>query len=389
MKIEILQEELNNFAAGGLLRRCRRVEAVENGRICIDGRWLVHLASNSYLGLIHHPRMIATSKEALDRFGTGAGSARLIGGTFSLHEQLEEKLAEFKQAEAALLFPTGYMANLGIIPSLVGPGDLVIGDHLNHASLIDACRLSRAAFRVYPHRDVEQLESALKNRSGRYRRILIVTEGVFSMEGDIAPLPAIVEIARRYGADLLVDDAHATGVLGPSGRGTLEHFGISPDGILQMGTLSKALGSLGGYMAGPRVVVEFLQNKARPFIYTTALPPASTAAALEAVQIIQEEPVWRARLWSNVQRWVSGLAHQSGMRLVSDESPIVPIHIGDTQETMQKAQALFDRGVYAPGIRPPTVPAGSARIRTSITAAHSESDLEAALVAVGQVWSAA
>ncbi len=379
-----LQRELEEVEARGLRRAWKRVEEVEGGRVLIEGRWRIHLASNNYLGLSLHPRVIAAARDALERFGTGAGSARLIAGTFAVHEALEEKIAVFKQAEASLLFPTGYMANLGIVSTLVGPGDLILSDHLNHASLIDACRLSRALLRVYPHKDLERLERALKHRAGKFRRVLILTEGLFSMDGDIAPLPGILELARHHGAWLLIDEAHATGVLGGKGRGSLEHFGISSAGssgeapILQMGTLSKALGSLGGFLAGPRVVIELLKNKARPFIYATALPPASAAAALEALRVVEEEPIWRDRLWQNVRRWIAGL-RELGLDLVSEESPIVSVRIGGNQETMKTAQALLEAGIYAPGIRPPTVPAGSARIRTSLTALHTEQDLEEAI----------
>ncbi len=378
---EELEGELQVLKEEGLYRSWRRVEAVEGARIRIDGRWFLHMASNNYLGLTQHPKVVTAAKEAIDRYGTGAGSARLIGGTFSLHEQLEARLAQFKQSEAALLFPTGYMANLGIIPTLVGPGDLVIGDRFNHASLIDACRLSGATFRVYPHKETEALRRALRSRQGRYRRVLVVTESLFSMDGDLAPLPEILEISRRYGAWLLVDDAHATGVLGAQGRGGLEHFGISPqEGILQMGTLSKALGSMGGFIAGPRVVIDYLRNKARSFIYTTALAPASAAAALAALSVLQEEKGWQARLWENAKRWISRL-HELGCELISKESQIVPIRVDSSQVATELAQALFDAGVFAPGIRPPTVPAGSARIRTSVTALHTEEDLSVALEA--------
>ena len=373
-----LREELDELDQQGLRRSCRRVEAVEGGRIRVDGRWLIHLASNNYLGLTQHPRVITAAQEALARYGTGAGSARLIGGTFPPHEELETELARFKQAEDCLLFSTGYMANIGIITALVGQGDLVLGDRLNHASLIDASRLSGAAFRVYPHADADRLEEALQQRRNHYRRVLVVTEGVFSMDGDLAPLPAIVETARRHDAWLLVDEAHSSGVFGPTGRGALEHFGISTEGILQMGTLSKALGSVGGFLAGPRVVVELLRNKARSFIYTTALPPHCAAAALEALRVIKEEPMRRDRLWEHVRRWSSGLM-QLGCELVSHASPIIPIRIGSKRQTMELAQALFEAGVYAPGIRPPTVPEGSERIRTSVTAAHTEEDLNFAL----------
>lgn len=380
-----VQEELDALAVQGLYRSWRRVEAMDGGRIRVDGRWLVHLASNSYLGFHQHPRVILAAKEALDQYGSGAGSARLIGGTNPLHEELEEAIASFKQAEAALLFPTGYMANLGVITALVGLEDLVIGDHLNHASLVDACRLSRAAFRVYPHRDVERLNTALRERHKKFRRKLVVTEGIFSMDGDVAPLPEIVEVARRYGAWLLIDDAHATGVLGANGRGSLEHFGLSSDGILQMGTLSKALGSLGGFLAGPRVVIELLKNKARSFIYTTALPAASCAAAKTALSLIQQEPVWRSRLWKNVKRWSAAL-RESELKGVSGESPIVPIHVGRADEAIRLSRILFEAGIYAPGVRPPTVPVGSARIRTSVTALHNEEDLDTALDAVKAVF---
>lgn len=386
MSFELLQQELDELTAQGLYRSWKRIDAIDGARIRIDGRWLIHLASNDYLGLTQHPKVISAAKEAIDRFGTGAGSARLIGGTFSPHEQLEEAIARFKEIEACLLFPSGYMANLGIIPTLVGPGDLLIGDRSNHASLIDACRLSGATFRVYPHKEAEALRRALRSRQGRYRRILVVTESLFSMDGDLAPLPEILEISRRYGAWLLVDDAHATGVLGAQGRGGLEHFGISPqEGILQMGTLSKALGSVGGFVAGPKVVIDYLRNKARSFIYTTALGPASAAAALAALSVLQEEKSWATRLWENTKRWISRL-HELGCELISRESQIVPIRVGSSQAATELAQALFEAGVFAPGIRPPTVPSGSPRIRTSVTALHTEEDLHRAIEAFKKVY---
>lgn len=383
---EEIQSELDELESQGLRRQCRVVEAVEGGKIRVDGRWLIHLSSNNYLGLTQHPRVIAAAQEASSRYGTGSGSARLIGGTFPPHEALEQELARFKQAEDCLLFSTGYMANLGIVTALAGPGDLVIGDRLNHASLIDACRLSGAELRVYPHGDAARLEQALKERRARYRRVLVMTEGLFSMDGDLPPLAQIAEAARKYDAWLLVDDAHATGVTGKTGRGSLEHFGISPEGILQMGTLSKALGSLGGYLAGPKPVVELLRNRARSFIYTTALPPSCAAAALEALKVIREEPAWRQRLWDNVRHWTGGL-RRLGLDLISDSTPIVPVRVGPNAETMALAKALFDAGVYAPGIRPPTVPEGEARIRTSLTALHTTEELDQALNCFQNVYS--
>lgn len=374
--------ELEDLETQGLRRSCRKIEAVEGGRIRMDGRWLVHLGSNNYLGLTMHPEVVAAAQEAAGRWGTGSGSARLIGGTFAPHAELEEALARFKQAEAALLFSTGYMANLGVITALVGRGDLVVCDRLAHASLVDGCRLSGADLRVYPHADPAGLDEALRGRRGRYRRLLVVTEGVFSMDGDIAPAPELLEMARRHDGWFLLDDAHGTGVLGENGRGTLEHFGMRTEEVVQAGTLSKALGSLGGYVAGPRAVIETLVNRARSFIYTTAPSPADAAAALAALRVVQREPERRRRLWANTRRWTEGL-RRAGWGLVANMSPIVPVRVGPNRETMTLSRALLERGVYAPGIRPPTVPAGSARIRTSITAQHTEEDLEQALQAFG------
>lgn len=375
---ETLQQELDELEAQGLRRSCRQVEAVEGARIRMDGRWLIHLSSNGYLGLARHPAVVAAAEEAAARYGTGSGSARLIGGNLPPHEELERELARFKQAEDCLLFSTGYMASLGIITALTGPEDLVVGDRLNHASLIDACRLSGAALRVYPHSDADRLEEVLKERRGRYRRAMVVTEGVFSMDGDLPPLPRIAEITRRHDAWLLVDDAHGTGVFGEQGRGSLEHFGMETKEILQMGTLSKALGSQGGYLAGPRAAVELLRNRARSFIYTTAPAPACSAAALAALQVVRREPDLRRRLWENVRRWTSGL-EGLGWDLISKTSPIVPVRVGGNRETMALAKALEEAGLYAPAIRPPTVPEGSARIRTSLTSLHTAGDLDEAL----------
>lgn len=377
MWFDELQRELNELERQGLKRSCRRVEAVEGGRIRVDGRWLVHLGSNNYLGLTTHPEVIAAAQEAAGRHGTGSGSARLIGGTFAVHEELEEELARFKQAEAALLFSTGYMASIGVITALAGRGDLAVCDRLAHASLVDGCRLSGADLRVYPHADAEQLDDILRERRGRYRRLLVVTEGVFSMDGDAAPLPEIAEVTRRHGGWLLLDDAHGTGVLGENGRGTLEHFGMPAEGILQVGTLSKALGSLGGYVAGPRAVVETLVNRARSFIYTTAPPPADAAAALAALRVLRREPALRRCLWENTRRWALGL-RRAGWAILPEQSAIVPVRTGSVRRTLAAARGLLERGVYAPGIRPPTVPAGSARIRTSVTALHTEEEMEEA-----------
>lgn len=380
MRYDVLQQELDELAKQGLYRSWRRVDAVDGARIRMDGRWLIHMSSNSYLGLHQHPEVVAQAQEALSRYGSGAGSARLLGGTSDLHEELEAELASFKQAEGSIVFPTGYMANLGIVTSLVGPKDLVLSDRLNHASIIDACRASGATFRVYPHKDVERLEEILQRRRGKFRRVLVLTEGLFSMDGDIAPLDRMLKITRRHEAWLLVDDAHATGVLGDNGRGSLEHFKIPIDGILQMGTLSKALGSMGGFLAGPKVVIEWIKNKARSFIFTTALPPACAAGSLAALRLLQKDPSLRSRLRKNMGIWIAGLT-QAGYTLLSKESQIVPIAVGEIEETLALSEALFEAGLYAPAIRPPTVPYRSCRIRTSLTSLHTEEDLKMALEA--------
>lgn len=382
---EAARAELEEIARLDLRRVCRRVEAVAPGRIRVDGRWLLHLASNDYLGLAQHPRLKEAAAEALARFGTGAGSARLIGGTSSLHEALEEALARFKGAEAALLFSTGYQANLGVITALAGPGDLVVGDRLNHASLIDACRLSGAAFRVYPHLDAARLREILRVRRGKYRRTWVVTEGVFSMDGDVAPLAGILEAARAFEAGVVVDDAHGTGVLGAGGRGTADHLGVRAGEVIQVGTLSKALGGVGGFVAASRPVVELLKSKARAFIYTTAPPAAVAAAGLEALRVLEVEPERLARLRQNALAWRGRL---SGLPFAAPfgEGPIVPVRVGESRRAMELSDALFEAGVYAPGIRPPTVPEGEARVRTSVTASHAPADLEEAFAALSAAF---
>ena len=374
-----LHEELAQLREQGLYRELRRVEATDGPHLTMDGRSYLNLASNNYLGLTRHPRVLAAAAAALQEYGAGTGASRLISGHLRVHEELERTLAAFKQTEAAIVFPTGYMANLGVIASLVGPGDLILTDRLCHASLIDACRLSRAKLWVYPHLDLERAEALLKRRR-RVRRTLVVTESVFSMDGDLAPLPHFLNLCRAYDAWLLVDDAHGTGVLGATGRGALEHFGMTPqEGLIQMGTLSKALGSLGGFIAGSETLIDYLYNKARSFIYTTGLAPAAAAAAQAAIRIVQEEPQRRQALWDRVTQWTEGLT-RVGLPLVSRGTPIVPILLGDTDRTMAVARALQAAGIYAPGIRPPTVPKGQARIRTTVMATHVAHELDEAVI---------
>ncbi|RJX35251.1 MAG: 8-amino-7-oxononanoate synthase [Desulfarculus sp.] len=349
-----------------------------NGRwVSVQGRRCLLLASNDYLGLSSHPRLAEAALEATLTCGTGAGASRLISGTLELHLRLEEAIARFKEAEAALLFPTGYMANLGVLSSLAGPGDLIVSDQLNHASLIDACRLSRAQVRVYPHGDVAAAEGLLAQGPDDGLRLL-VSDGVFSMDGDLAPLPGLLAAARRQGALLVIDDAHGTGVWGARGRGSLEHCGLKPTPeTVMIGTFSKALGGLGGFAAGAREVIQSLVNGARSFIFTTAPPPAQVAVALAALGLVDDEPQRRDKLHC-LAALLRGLLIEQGLTLLSESGPIVPVLVGPADRALALAQALWQQGVFAPAIRPPTVPQGSSRLRLAVSAAHEEEDMHLA-----------
>ena len=341
-----------------------------------DGRRLINFSSNDYLGLSQHPQVIGAARAALERYGAGGRSSRLIAGSLDLHRELEEKLAKFKHAEAALVFPAGFMANLGVIASVCGPGDAVIMDRLDHASLIDAARLSRARLFVYDHASPESLERVLR-RAKSYDKRLVVTDALFSMDGDFAPLPQLLEVCEREGAWLMIDDAHATGVFGGRGIGMAEHFGLLGRIPIVMGTLSKALGSQGGFVCGSKDLIDFLVNRARSFIYTTAIAPASAGAALAALDLIQKEPERRKKVLSLAKSLRSRLKERFSKR--SDrgpDTPIVPFHVGGAEEALKLAAKLRERGIYAPAIRPPTVPKDECRLRFSVTAEHSESDLD-------------
>lgn len=327
------------------------------------------MASNDYLGLANHGAVKEAAAQAIQHYGAGAGAARLISGTQPPHHDLEVALAKWKGAEAALCFGSGYLANLGLIPSLAGPQDLILADRLCHASLIDGCRLSRARLRIFPHADVDHLERLL-NRRPAVRRTLIVTDGLFSMDGDLAPLSALAKLAHQYECLLIVDDAHGTGVMGTHGRGSLEACGVEADVPFHLGTLGKALGTSGAYLVGSETFVRFLVNTARTFVFTTSPPAAMAAATIAALDLLQREPERRARLWTNRDVLFQGLIGM-GLRLTASSSPILPVVIGDERLTLEVAQALLDRGVYAPAIRPPTVPKGSCRIRLTVTAEHT------------------
>ncbi len=382
MKNSMFEKELSEIKKNGLYRILRIAESVKSSRIVIDGKEVLLLSSNNYLGLANHPRLKEAAKEAIDRYGAGSGASRLISGNNILYKELEERIAAFKNTEAALVFGSGYIANISILSTVIGEGGLILSDELNHASIIDGCRLSRAERTIYRHKDTRHIEEVLSKNKGR--RSLIVTEGVFSMDGDIAPLPEIIALAKRYSAMIMVDDAHGTGVLGKKGEGTAEHFGIEKGIDIHMGTLGKALGAYGAYAAGDRGLIDFLINKARGFIFTTALPPSVIASAIMAIRILEDEPELIKRLWENRNYLVNGLkAH--GFNTMGCETPIIPILIGSAEKALKMSEGLFEEGIYVPAIRPPTVPENTCRLRLTVMATHTKVDLDDALRAFEKV----
>ena len=375
--------ECTALEQAGLLRHLRTVMSAPTGTINLDGRDVVLLGSNNYLGLSTHPKVIDAAVAATQTFGTGASGSRLISGNSELYTTLEANLARTKNTEASLVFSSGYAANTSTIPVLAGEDDLILSDALNHASIIDGCRLSRATKKVYRHCDVEHLK-ALLSESSAFRRRLIVTDGVFSMDGDIAPLPDIYEVATQYEAMLLVDDAHGFGVLGKDGRGTVAHFGLEGTDIIQMGTLSKAVGALGGYIAGSRVLIELLINKARGFIFTTGLPPATLAAANAALDVIRSSPELRQRLFSHTRCLKTALTNL-GYTLLPSETQILSVVLGSPQRATSIADALLAAGVFAPAIRPPAVPTDTSRLRLTVMATHTEAEIQQAIAGFAKV----
>jgi predicted pyridoxal phosphate-dependent acyltransferase len=380
--LAFLATALEEIKETALFRRLRYIESAQTPRVQLEGKEAILLCSNNYLGLADHPALQEAAIRALERYGCGAGASRSVSGTTELHRELEERIARFKGSEAALILSTGYMANIGLLTTLVDAGDLILSDELNHASIVDGCRLSRAEKWVYRHREMVSLEALLKRSS--HRRRLIVTDGVFSTEGSIAPLPEIRRLADQYEALVMVDDAHATGVLGSGGRGTGEHFGMTGRIEIQMGTLSKALGGFGAYVAGTQVLINYLINCCRTFIYTTAIPPAVAAMALAALDIVEQEPQRRARLWENTAYFRKGM-QEMGFDLGNSETPIVPVLIGDNALTMEADRRLMARGVFVQGIRPPSVPAQGARLRATLMATHTKDDLDYALACFKEV----
>jgi glycine C-acetyltransferase/8-amino-7-oxononanoate synthase len=373
-------ERLEELRDRGLHRRLRLISGPQGPRVTLDGHPVLLLCSNNYLGLADHPRVRGAAAEAAMRWGAGAGASRLISGNMQPHRHLEERLAEFKGQESALLFGSGYLANTGTIAALAGQGEVVFSDELNHASIIDGCRLSRAETFVYRHGDVEHLARGLRE-SGE-RASLIVTDGVFSMDGDLAPLPELAELARRHRCRLMVDEAHATGALGPGGRGSVAAAGLGDEVDVVMGTLGKALGSYGAYVCASRELTEYLVNAARPFVFSTALPPPVVAASLAALELLESHPHKVERLAANAATLRAALAAE-GLAVGTSATQIVPVPVGDASRTMELCERVLERGVFAQGIRPPTVPEGSSRLRFTVMATHRAGELERAAKLVG------
>jgi glycine C-acetyltransferase len=384
--LAFIADELAELRAKHLYRPLRIMSAAQGPVTVVDGREVISLSSNDYLGLANHPRLRDAALRAVGEFGVGSGAVRTIAGTMTLHESLESELAAFKGTEAVLTFQSGFAANTGVIPTITAEADLIVSDALNHASIIDGMRLSKAPRKVFPHRDVEALREILREASengrpdgaGPYRLILVVTDGVFSMDGDIAPLPGIVEAAEAYGAAVFVDDAHASGVLGRNGRGSVEHFGLHGRVAIQVGTLSKAVGVLGGYVAGSQDLRDLLIQRARPFLFSTSHPPAVVAACREAIRVMEDE-TWRIeRLWASTNRFKAELA-RLGFDTGRSETPITPIIVGDSEAAIRFSGRLFEEGVFATSVVFPTVALDQARLRTIVTAALTDEHLDRAL----------
>jgi 8-amino-7-oxononanoate synthase len=387
MKDTLFRDEINDLKKKGLYREMRTVEGEQDSSVVINGKRVLMFSSNNYLGLANHPGLKKASMDAALYYGTGSGGSRLISGSMEVHRTLEKELALFKGTDGALLFSSGYHANVGAISALAGEGDLILSDEFNHASIVDGCRLSRGEVRVYKHGDMNSLKEILR-RSSKFKQRLIVTDSVFSVDGDIAPLPDIVDLAEKYSALVMVDDAHGTGVLGKKGKGAIEHFGIAGKVEIQMGTLGKALGSFGAYIAGSEDLIQYLVNKTRSLLYTTALPPSVCGSALAALKILGERPELVSKLRNNANYFRKGM-RDLGYPIPESGTPILPLVLRDPFVTMNMARSLFDEGVYVQGIRPPTVPEGTSRLRITLMASHTREQLDFGLRAfkkIGKNW---
>ena len=375
--LSYLSEQLESWRKAGTYQRLRVLESPCEPISRFDGREVINLASNNYLGLADHPKLVEAAVEATKKYGAGSGAVRTISGTMSIHMELERRIARFKNTEACVVFQSGFAANAGTVSAILTPDDHIISDALNHASIIDGCRLSKAKIHVFPHKDTAKADEILRDLAGANGRKLLITDGVFSMDGDIGPLPALVEIAERHGAIMMIDDAHSSGVLGRNGRGTVDHFGLHGRVDIQVGTLSKAVGVLGGYVCGSRDLIEFLYHRARPFLFSTSHPPGVAAACMAAFDILEQEPERIEQLWSNT-RYFKSILQNAGFNTGESETPITPIMVGEAKTAHAYSAGLFENGLYATGIGFPTVPEGRARIRTIVTATHTPEMLDRA-----------
>ena len=383
-KIEWLQQEINGLKESGLYNNIRTLSSPQGAWLVVDGKKVLNFCSNNYLGLANHPKIVKAARKATKTYGVGPGAVRTIAGTMELHIELEKRLAAFKGVEAAITFQSGFNANLATIPALVGKEDTIFSDRLNHASIIDGCRLSGAKIIAYEHNSAESLEEAIKENLSKYRRALIVTDGVFSMDGDIAPLPALSEVAEKHDILLMVDDAHGEGVLGKGGRGIVDHFGLHGKVDIEVGTMSKAFGVMGGVVAGDKVIVEWLRQRGRPFLFSSAMTVPDAAACLAAVDLLEESTELVDRLWEN-GRYFKAEMQQLGFDTGASETPITPVMLGEAPLAQEFSRELYRKGVFGTAIGYPTVPQGKARIRVMISAAHSKDDLDQGLKAFAKV----
>ncbi|OQY31397.1 MAG: 8-amino-7-oxononanoate synthase [Anaerolineaceae bacterium 4572_5.2] len=377
-KLSWIQEELNTLSEQGLLTTIRSLGSAQGARITVDGQSVLNFCSNNYLGLANDPRLKEAAKKAIDQWGVGPGAVRTIAGTMDLHLELERRLAAFKGVEAAISFQSGFSANLATIPALVGKGDMIFSDALNHASIIDGCRLSRASIKACRHNDVDDLRRVIAENKGQYRRALLITDGVFSMDGDLAPLDKLIDVAQEQNLVFMVDDAHGEGVVGRGGRGIVDHFGLHGQVDVEIGTLSKAFGVVGGYVAGKQTIVDWLRQRGRPFLFSSAVTPADVAACIAAVDILEENTDLVDKLWRNGDYFKAGMK-ELGFDTGVSQTPITPVMLGDAALTQKFSRRLFEEGIFGTAIAFPTVPQGKARIRVMISAAHSQSDLDEAL----------
>ena len=376
--MEFLQKKVQELKEQGLYKELVTLEGPSDAECVINGKKVINLSSNNYLGFANHPRLKKAAIEAIEKYGAGAGAVRPIIGNMKIHDDLEKLLAEFKREEAVLAFQSGFNCNAGVIQALTDKGDLIISDQLNHASIIDGTRLSKADKAVFQHSDMADLERVLKEKRNNYNNVLIITDGVFSMDGDIAKLPEIVALAEKYNCLTYVDDAHSSGVLGESGRGTVDHFKLHGRVDVAMGTLSKAIGVVGGYVAGKKVTIDWLKNRGRPFLFSTGLPPAAAGAAIEAVKMLMESTEYTDKLWANAKHFKEGLG-KLGYNIGHSETPITPIIIGDEAKTLEFSKKLFENGLFSGPIVFPTVPKGTGRVRCMVTAGHTTEQLDRAV----------